>query len=166
MALTIGSVVAQFQSDLSGFKKGLTEVKSDINGFADNVENVGRSMMKVGGIATLAVTVPLVGMGTAAVKAAADFEQSTVAFTTMLGSAERAKKLLEDITAFALKTPFQLKDVETGAKQLLAYGVSADNVLTNLKQLGDVAAGVGMDKLPNLILAFGQVKAATRLTGM
>lgn len=166
MALNVGSVVAQFKSDLTDFKRGLTEVKDDVNGFADQVQNFGRTAMKVGGVMSLALTVPLVGLGTAAVKAAADYEQSNIAFTTMLGSAEKAATLLKEITDFALKTPFQLKDVETGAKQLLAYGVSADNVLTNLKQLGDIAAGVGMDKLPNLILAFGQVKAATRLTGM
>ncbi len=166
MALSIGSVVAEFKSDLSDFKKGLTEVKAEVNSFGDQVQNVGRTAMKVGGVMSLALTVPLVGLGTAAAKAAADFEQSNVAFTTMLGSEEKAAKMLADITAMAMKTPFQLKDVETGAKQLLAYGISSEVVLKDLSMLGDIASGVGMDKLPNLILAFGQVNAATRLTGM
>lgn len=166
MAISVGSVVAEFKSDLSDFKKGLMEVKGEVNSFADGVQNVGRQAMKVGGVMSLALTVPIVGLGTAAAKAAADFEQSQVAFTTMLGSAEKASKMLKDITDMAMKTPFQLKDIEVGAKQLLAYGISADGVLKDLTMLGDIASGVGMDKLPNLIMAFGQVNAATRLTGM
>jgi len=166
MALTVGSVVAEFKSDLSDFKKGLMDVKAEVNNFGDQVQNVGRTAMKVGGVMSLALTLPIVGLGSAAAKAASDFEQSQVAFATMLGSEEKAVKMLNDITAMAMKTPFQIKDVETGAKQLLAYGVSADDVLSRLSMLGDIASGVGMDKLPNLILAFGQVSAATRLTGM
>lgn len=166
MAINVGSVVAQFKSDITDFKKGLIEVKDEVNGFADQVQNVGRTAMKVGGIMSLALTVPLVGLGTTALKAASNYEQSGVAFETMLGSAEKAQKMLNDITAMAMKTPFQLKDVETGAKQLLAYGISSEVVLKDLSMLGDIASGVGMDKLPNLILAFGQVNAATRLTGM
>lgn len=166
MAINVGSVVAEFKSDLSDFKKGLMDVKKEVSSFADQVENVGRTAMKVGGAMTLALTVPIVGLGTAAAKAAADYEQSGIAFETMLGSAEKAQKMLTAITDMAMKTPFQVKDVETGAKQLLAYGISAESVLKDLSMLGDIASGVGMDKLPNLILAFGQVNAATRLTGM
>lgn len=166
MGINVGSVVAEFKSDLSDFKKGLMDVKKEVSSFADQVENVGRTAMKVGGAMTLALTVPIVGLGTAAAKAAADYEQSGVAFETMLGSAEKAATMLKNITDMAMKTPFQVKDVETGAKQLLAYGISAESVLKDLSMLGDIASGVGMDKLPNLILAFGQVNAATRLTGM
>jgi tape measure domain-containing protein len=104
--------------------------------------------------------------GFQAVKAAASMEQSMIAFETMLGSADRAKSFYADLAAFAKKTPFTLTGLETASKQLLAYGFAQEEVLPNLKNLGDIAAGVGMDKLPNLILAFGQVKAATRLTGM
>uniref|UniRef100_UPI002B1DFA00 tape measure protein n=1 Tax=Pseudomonas atacamensis TaxID=2565368 RepID=UPI002B1DFA00 len=71
----------------------------------------------------------------------------------------------KELTKFAASTPFELKGLETASKQLLAYGFEQKQVLPNLKALGDIAAGVGMDKLPQLILAFGQVKAATRLTG-
>jgi tape measure domain-containing protein len=84
----------------------------------------------------------------------------------MLGSAEKAKQLLKEISDFAVKTPFQLPELVEGSKKLLAYGLEADKLLPTLKNLGDIAAGVGTDKLPQLILAFGQVKTATFLTGM
>lgn len=101
-----------------------------------------------------------------AIKSAAGMEQTQIAFETMLGSAEKAKEFYGDLVKFASKTPFELKGLETASKQLLAYGFQQKEILPNLKALGDIASGVGMDKLPNLIMAFGQVKAATKLTGM
>lgn len=121
-------------------------------------------MMAVGtaGAATFA-TLGLLTKGV--VKAGAEFEQTSIAFKTMLGSAEQAKKTLADLSQFAAKTPFELGQLEEASKRLLAYGTTADELIPTLKMLGDISAGVGMDKLPQLILAFGQVRAATKLTG-
>lgn len=129
-----------------------------------NVENLSGSLKTVGtyGVAAFA------GLATAAfafVKAGAEFEQTQVAFSTMIGSAEKANKLLQEMAEFASKTPFQLTDLEKASKSLLAYGVTVEELLPTLQMLGDITAGVGMDKLPQLILAFGQVRAATKLTG-
>lgn len=99
------------------------------------------------------------------VSEAAAAEQTKVAFTTMTGSAENADKLIRQMVSFAAKTPFELKGLENETKKLLAYGFSQDTVLNELKNLGDIAAGVGMDKLPYLTLAYGQVRAAGKLTG-
>lgn len=106
------------------------------------------------------------GLGYAALKAAGDMEQTKIAFETMLGSASKADDFIKQLVSFAKTTPFELKGLNQAAKQLLAYGFAQEEVIPNLKALGDIASGVGMDKLPNLILAYGQVRAATRLTGM
>ena len=129
--------------------------------FADTAAASSRFALGLG-VAATAVG----GLGYAALKAAGDMEQTTVAFTTMLGSGEKAKEFIAQLIQFAKTTPFTLTGLEDAAKQLLAYGFAQEEVLPSLKSLGDIAAGVGMDKLPNLILAFGQVKAATHLTGM
>jgi tape measure domain-containing protein len=98
-------------------------------------------------------------------KAAGDFEQVEIAFETMLGSAEKAKELLDGLKEDARKTPFTLPGILDASKRLLAMGIEAGRVRDTIKILGDVAAGVGIDKLPNLVLALGQVKAATKLRG-
>lgn len=103
--------------------------------------------------------------GRFAIESAGDFEQNRIAFETMLGSADKARAMLKEVSDFAAKTPFELPEVVTGAKQLLAYGIEAEKIIPTFKGLGNIAAGVGKDKLPQLILAFGQVKAATKLTG-
>jgi tape measure domain-containing protein len=81
----------------------------------------------------------------------------------MLGSADKAKSLLMQISSFAAATPFELPQVVEGGKNLLAFGVSMDQIIPTFTMLGNIAAGVGTDKLPGLINVFGQVKAAGRL---
>ncbi len=97
---------------------------------------------------------------------ASSMEQNRIAFQTMLGSADLAKKTLTDLSNFAMKTPFNLPQVVEASQRLLAYNVSAEELIPTLTTLGNISAGVGREKLPQLILAFGQVKAATKLTGM
>lgn len=139
---------------------------STLKGFGDHVENLGQRTLRASKLAVTAFAAATAAATGFAVRSAADFEQSRIAFETMLGSADRAKVMLKEVSDFAAKTPFELPEVVTGAKQLLAYGFEAEKIIPTFKALGNIAAGVGKDKLPNLILAFGQVRAATRLTGM
>jgi len=122
---------------------------------------------KVGATALAAAGAGFAALGTTAVKIAGDFEQTEVAFTTMLGSAEKAGVFLKDLTDFAKKTPFTLPGVEKSARQLLAVGFEAENVLPTLKDIGNVASGLGLGEegLQRLILNLGQVQSQGKLTG-
>src|SRR3954451_4673246 len=55
------------------------------------------------------------GLGYAALKAAGDMEQTKVAFTTMLGSGEKAKEFIAQLVQFAKTTPFTLTGLEDAA---------------------------------------------------
>lgn len=127
-------------------------------------EDIGLTLERTGKRMTTLVTLPILGAGAAAIKTAADFEQTQIAFTSMLGSAEKAKTLLKDLTDFGAKTPFQLSEVEQGAKQLLAMGAATENIIPELRMLGDVSAGLGVP-MERLILNFGQVRLQGKLTG-
>jgi tape measure domain-containing protein len=101
------------------------------------------------------------------VNQAAKFEQTQTAFTTMLGSEEKALKTLKELTDFAARTPFTIPGVEKAAKQLLAVGFEAEELIPTLKSVGDVASGLGVGEegLERLILNLGQVKTQGKLTG-
>lgn len=91
-----------------------------------------------------------------------EFQQLEVAFTTMLGSADKANKLMQQLTKTAATTPFDLKSVAGGAKQLLAYGMEADKVNDTLIKLGDIAAGVSIP-LGDLVYLYGTTMVQGRL---
>lgn len=142
---------------------------SVIQGVGKTAKQAGSSIsdtFKEGGIAATGFITALTGVGVAMANIASDFEQNRISFETMLGSAEKGRKALADLSNFAVSTPFEMPQLMQASKSLLAYGIEAENLIPTLRMLGDISSGVGMDKLPQLILAFGQVKAATKLTGM
>jgi len=96
------------------------------------------------------------------IKEAGKMEQSQIAFETMLGSAEKAKDLLQDITDFAAKTPFELNGLINSSKQLIAFGFTQDEIIKKMGNLGDIAAGIGSDKLPTLVRSFGKIRTKGR----
>lgn len=95
-------------------------------------------------------------------KVRGQFQQLEVSFTTMLGSAERADALLNQLAKTAATTPFGLEEVGQGAKQLLAYGVEAEKINETLIQLGDIAAGLSIP-LNDLVYLYGTTLAQGRL---
>lgn len=142
-----------------------TNAQSSMAQIGNAVKSAGDSMANFGKGLTTWVTLPSIGMGYAFTKAAGDLEQAKVSFEVMTGSAEKASLLLSQLSDFARTTPFDLPQVIEGSRRLMAYGTTAEDVIPTFKALGDIAAGVGTDKLPQLITAFGQVQAKTRLTG-
>lgn len=96
-------------------------------------------------------------LGLEAFRLTADFEQTEISFETMLGSAERAAKVLMDLERFSLVTPFTPEEVIKAGQGLLAFGIEADEVVGTLGMLGDVAAAFKDTSLPDLGRIFGKV---------
>jgi tape measure domain-containing protein len=152
MAITVRELVTTWGFDIDS--KQLSLADKAVAGFKKNVA-----------LGAAAVGILGASIGALAVRQAGRFEQFNVAFETMLGSTERAKKLMEEITTFARKTPFELTGLVENSKRLLAFGFEADKLIDTLDTLGNITAGVGKEKMPQLILALGQVRAATKLRG-
>lgn len=93
------------------------------------------------------------------------FQQLEVAFETMLGSAEKANSLMGQLVKTAAVTPFDLQGVANGAKQLLAYGIQADDVNETLVRLGDIAAGLSIP-LNDLVYLYGTTMVQGRMFTM
>lgn len=89
------------------------------------------------------------------------FQQLEIAFSTMLKSKEKADKLMSELVDIAAKTPFDLQGVASSAKQMIAYGSSAENVGDELVMLGNVAAGVG-SQLSEIAYLYGTLRTQGR----
>ena len=90
-----------------------------------------------------------------------EFQQLEIAFGTMLKSKEKADKLMAELVDIAAKTPFDLQGVASSAKQMLAYGSSAESVGKELVMLGNVAAGVGA-QLGDIAYLYGTLRTQGR----
>lgn len=118
-------------------------------------DSLRRTATEIGGL------VAIKKFGSNVIEATGKMQQLQVALSTILQSKSKADALLAEITEFAKKTPFNLDDVATGAKQLLAYGSSANTVVDELSMLGDVASGLQIP-LGSLIYLYGTLRVQGR----
>lgn len=119
------------------------------------MSSLKRTAAEIGGLAAIKK------FGADVINATGTMQQLQVSLSTILQDGEKASKLIEEITLFAAKTPFELNDVAEGAKQLLAYGSSADTVVDELSMLGDVAAGLQIP-IGQLIYLYGTLRTQGR----
>lgn len=96
---------------------------------------------------------------------AGDYEQTVVAFNTLLGSAEKATKFLAEAQEFANKTPFEFPELLNSSKLLLAFGFEAENVLDMMETIGDTSSGLGAgsEGIDRITRALGQMYAKGRV---
>ncbi len=138
--------------------KAFKEVDESAKGFASTLSNIKGLLATAFGItAIVSFSKTLLTLGN-------NLEQAKISFTTMLGSAKAADQLLRDLSNFAKNTPFEIQGIRESAKQLLAMGVSQQQLLPTLKSLGDVAAGLSVP-LDQLARNYGQVVSRGKLAG-
>lgn len=93
-----------------------------------------------------------------------ELEYQRVALGHLLRDEEYGAQLFERIKAAALESPFRIKQLVTYTKQMAAYRIEQEDLFDVTKRLADVSAGLGVD-MNRLILAYGQVRAASVLRG-
>lgn len=91
-----------------------------------------------------------------------DFQKLEIAFSTMLQSEEKGFALMNQLAQTAAKTPFDLKGISEGAKQLLAYGTAAEDVNDTIVRLGNIASGLSIP-LNDLVYLYGTTMVQGRL---
>ena len=91
-----------------------------------------------------------------------EFQQIEIALETILGNEREAATLMNHLRETAAKTPFDMKGIANGAKQLLAYGEDAATVNETLIKLGNIAAGLSQP-LGDLVYLYGTTMTQGRL---
>lgn len=144
-----------------------TRQKMEIGNYEENIrralDGTGQfnlSLSKMLGV--IGGTAALKGLVTDMINVRGEFQKTSIAFETMLGSKEKADALMAQMVETAAKTPFDLQGVTSGAKQLLAYGTSADKVNETLVRLGNIASGLSIP-LGELVYLYGTSMSQGRL---
>ncbi len=158
-------LVDKLSAELKDVKKSLGEIGDESKRSEKESRTLGDTLKNLAKIAGIAfISKQIFDIGKSALKTAGEFEQYNVAFKTMLGSSEKATKLLNEIKTFAATTPFELNELVASSKQLLAFNFAAEDIIPTMTTLGNIAAGVGVP-VSRLGVIFGQVKLAGRLMG-
>ncbi len=85
-------------------------------------------------------------------------EETTMAFTVMMKSADEAKMRMEELYDFAVKSPLTFKETAEAARQLMAYGFQANELVDSMKMLGTVGKAVGAS-MQDMAYTYGTLRA-------
>lgn len=150
------NVLAAFR----GVQDGVKQMAQIVEQQGQSIENVFSRIRSIASVAFAGFTIKEIVSTLANVRG--DFQQFEIAFETMLHSGEKAKAMITDLAKLAATTPFDMKGVVSGAKQLLAYGFAADQITDTMRRLGDISAGLGLN-LQDLTWLYGTTMVQGRL---
>lgn len=153
MAFDVGTAVGYLDLDTSGFTKGFARARADMKTFSDKnatlndkLAATGSIMKNVGSTMTKWVTLPLVGVGTAAMKVGNEFESQ---MSRVGAIAEEVNVTIEDLEQQALdlgaSTSFSAKEAALGMEQLASAGFTTEEIYAAMPGLLDLAASSGAD---------------------
>lgn len=164
------AVAAEVRAQMNGLIEGMKDLGSSTGAAETNFDKLMRTFQKasfvfIGIMALKGAMTALSSVIRITVSEAVRFEQVSIGFEKMLGSAQAATSMLQQLAEFATATPFELVDVENQAKRLRAYGYSAQEVIPILRDVGDAATatGTGADGINRITLALGQMRSAGKM---
>lgn len=151
----LGSFFLEIGVDSAALQRGLNNAESRLSKFGQRAEKIGTSL-------SIAISAPLALVGKNALQTSAKFESLEMSFGTMLRSMENGKKLMKDLQNYNLATSFQFEEVAGAGKSLLAFGFAQQQIIPQMKMLGDVSAGLGIN-IGELADLYGKAKVQGRL---
>ena len=154
------SLVVDIKGDSRQFRNEMQSVRGTISSAFDGLGKIGLAGMGLSAISS--GLRGIVSAGAGVVGLAADAETTATSFGVLLGSAEQARDMMVDLRKFTSTTPFQELEVNDAAKKLLAFGSNSNKVTDELRQLGDIASGVGIP-IGDLAEIYGKARTSGRL---
>lgn len=112
------------------------------DGLTSSLRSVQQTLSSVGKQLTVSATLPLAGLGAAAIKAAFDVDKSRQTFVALTGSVDSANKKLAELRKLAAESPGVTSKLATTLfAQFKALGTIADSSINNIiKSIGRLNA--------------------------
>ena len=151
----LGSFFLEIGVDSAALQRGLNNAESRLSAFGQRAEKIGTNL-------SLAISAPLALVGKNALQTSAQFESLEMSFGTMLRSMENGKTLMKDLQNYNLATSFQFEEVAGAGKSLLAFGFAQQQIIPQMKMIGDISAGVGIN-IKDLAEIYGKARVQGRL---
>ena len=160
---TVKDLMVKIKADTSDFDRGMDDASNSASSFSNKM---GKVMENVKSFLIYDIGKNLVTGFVNATKSGIEYnatlEQSAIKWETLLGTQEKANKMLQDIQKFAKDTPFEQMGVEAMATQLHNAGFEGQALFNQISKFGDLAGAFGIqsDSLQEMVRQYAQVKQA------
>lgn len=151
--MDLGTAVGYLMLDASGFQRGFSQAQGYLSTFqnqtatfSDKMSALGNTMSSIGGTLTTSVTLPLVGLGTAALKVGNDFEAQMSRVQAISGATGEELQSLNDLALqLGADTSFSASQAAQGMENLASAGFTVNEIVAAMPGLLDLAASSGAD---------------------
>ena len=131
---SVGFLTVAFGADLRGFDRAMKKANRSIRKFGSNMKRIGGNM-------TRNITLPVIGLGAASIKAASDLEETRSKFNTVFSSiqndAQNTAKAFEE--SFGLSSQAALGMLSDTGDLLVGFGFTEKEALNLSKQVNELA---------------------------
>lgn len=149
--------------ELTNVKRELATVTTEISTQQTLFDKWGGSLTRVGGVLSIGVTAPLTVLGATGVKSAMQLEVFQKSLETLVGDADEAKQVFEELYEFDTSTTFAWPSLTKATTLLAAFNTEGKDLIPTLGRLGDISAGVQMD-IAELADTYGRMQVSGRVT--
>lgn len=144
------------QAEYDRLKVKLEELKGGLKDTGDAASSAGRMFAQAFSVYTVTRLLREV------VDIYGQFQMTERSLGVIIGDTVKARDIFNEIKSIAIKSPFQVSDLADYTKQLAAFRIETDDLISKTNMLGDLSAGLGVE-MGRLILAYGQVRSANYL---
>lgn len=148
--MNLGTLFAVLGIDSTEFEKGIKQAQASLNALSAGIDTVStglETMAAVAAASAVALSTALGAVVVSGVETAASMQQVQLGFEAMLGGASAATDEIAKLNAMAAATPFEFKDLVTGAQTLIragqSIGMTADGARAMLTAVGDAVSLMG-----------------------
>ena len=153
MSVNVGEAVGYLDLDTSGFTKGFKSALQELQAFknsassmGDKVTALGSAMTKAGSTMTKSVTLPLVGLGTAAVATTTKFESAMSKVSAISGATgDDLAALTDKAKEMGAKTKFSASESAEAFQYMAMAGWKTEDMLDGIDGIMNLAAADGLD---------------------
>ena len=153
MSVNVGKAVGYLDLDTSGFTKGFKSALQELQAFknsassmGDKVTALGSAMTKAGSTMTKSVTLPLVGLGTAAVATTTKFESAMSKVSAISGATgDDLAALTDKAKEMGAKTKFSASESAEAFQYMAMAGWKTEDMLDGIDGIMNLAAADGLD---------------------
>tara|TARA_R110002012_G_scaffold87305_1_gene216020 strand:- start:1093 stop:3345 length:2253 start_codon:yes stop_codon:yes gene_type:complete len=155
----IGFLTFNFGANMQGFDRAMKKAQTKVRRFGKTMKNIGSSM-------TANITMPILGIGAAGIKMAADFGSSMTKIRTLVGaSAEELKSYEKDVLSLSSTTGIAADQLAEGLFFITSAGLSGQEAIDALA-VSAKAAAMGMGEMTDIGSALTSVMKAYESDGM
>lgn len=156
--MAIGDLNVRIGATIKGLQSGLKSAERELKSFARQTNTLGNNL-------TLGLSLPLAGVGAAAVQAFAQFEGLKNGLAAIAGSAEGAEEQLTRLRKIALQPSVNLEQAVKASVQLQTVGFEAQEAENAISQFAKAAtlSNAGAEGLAAVVKQITQINSKGKI---